>query len=1374
MGDWRFELLEWAGHGATSEVWKATDRLTGGLVALKVAEGEAGAAVLAREAERLACAASVLLPELVDVGRAPADAARVAGRPFVAMTWMPGHELAAAHAPNDAERRELACIVARDVGEALAHLHATGVAHGDVKPANVQLVGAGARLVDLGLASEAGAPLPAGGTPRYLPPEIWAGASAGDGRARDRFALGLVLAEIVSPELRQVQSLALAARAAKLPTPFDAWCGALLSPDPGARPRAAWIAAEGRRLLPATESADEVARRFEHAVRAAYLGSRRAQIDGAVRAGLAEVRVQGGPGDWLRHAIEMAQKARLLRGEANQASPIEVGEADALARARWLVALVGSSAASWPLASLAELTDARWAEVLAELARVKDPAAWTLSDLESAATTRTSTVTRAANFSSPIEVALALNGPHKRAAIEAVERGDFPALVLRRAAADALRRMGEAGRALALLEGDDDPSVHALRAETARRAGDRARAAAEARAGIDHDPRDDRAHAVLARIAIDGGKPHDALAALAGAPRSAAICEARVIALMAVGDRQQAEKELAAPDALATTEEARGRIAALVGYVAHLGGDDARANASYRTAVEHAERAEALVEEATYLSNLAGAAVNQGDIARALEASRRASLLWEHLGRPDNAANAILARAAAFSTAGAALEAISLGKEARERARALGDQRAEAWACWALTDVLPPGDAQAVEPARFALAAFDAAGIEEDRLRAMARVLRHAPGELDAARLAWGDALAAKGSTLVAARFEWWRARAEGFLLERGHGRAESAVLEICHLAARPAPIAARGPAFAAAARLAARLGDGNAVRLLSAAHAEAARTLVANVPAELRETAAGLEWVNSARTAEAPGVSAEQIADFETLVRALGQRDRLRPLLEQVLDSLILWTGVERGLLLLTAPNDRLAPRVARNLARADLQGEQLLLSHSLARRAVDLGEPVVAVDAAGEMPSVHASVQALKLRSVLAIPLIARGRSLGVVYLDDRMRRGAFGPKELAWVKLVASLAAVAIADARDQILLRRAARRAERATQALARELSRREAELDVIGRELSRAQGSAGTRFRYDAIVGKSAGMMEMLRLVDRVTVSMVPVLIIGESGSGKELVARAIHANGARGGKTFVGENCAAIPETLLESTLFGHARGAFTGADRARAGLFEVAHQGTLFLDEIGEMSLTMQSKLLRVLEESEVRPLGTERPRRVDVRVIAATHKNLEQMVREGKFREDLLYRLKVISLRVPPLRERADDVPLLVQHFIAKHAQGRKMKVSAGALACLRRYGWPGNVRQLENEIRRAIVLSDDVIEVEHLSTEVQRPSDATEEPVGLRVRPRVDALEAELVQAALLETRGNQTKAAEKLGLSRFGLQKMIKRLGIKAPS
>jgi transcriptional regulator with PAS, ATPase and Fis domain len=291
----------------------------------------------------------------------------------------------------------------------------------------------------------------------------------------------------------------------------------------------------------------------------------------------------------------------------------------------------------------------------------------------------------------------------------------------------------------------------------------------------------------------------------------------------------------------------------------------------------------------------------------------------------------------------------------------------------------------------------------------------------------------------------------------------------------------------------------------------------------------------------------------------------------------------------------------------------------------------------------------------------------------------------------------------------------------------------------------------------------------LKVVDRVTQSDVPVHLFGQSGSGKELIARAIHHNGHRAAHAFVGENCGAIPEGLLESALFGHVRGAFTGADRPRAGLFEVAHRGTLFLDEIGEMSLGMQTKLLRVLEDGDVRPVGSERSRKVDVRVIAATHRDLEAMVKARTFREDLYYRLAILPLRIPALADRADDVPLLVKFFLAKHGAA-KARVSPAAMDRLIGYAWPGNVRQLENEVRRALVLSDGTIGVEHLSPEIVGAPPAVRGD-GLDMRSRIDALELSLVHEALERTNGNQTRAAKLLGLSRFGLQKMIKRLGVR---
>jgi len=283
-----------------------------------------------------------------------------------------------------------------------------------------------------------------------------------------------------------------------------------------------------------------------------------------------------------------------------------------------------------------------------------------------------------------------------------------------------------------------------------------------------------------------------------------------------------------------------------------------------------------------------------------------------------------------------------------------------------------------------------------------------------------------------------------------------------------------------------------------------------------------------------------------------------------------------------------------------------------------------------------------------------------------------------------------------------------------------------------------------------------------------------VLLVGESGTGKELIARAMHANGPRSRRPFVSENCAAVPEPLLESTLFGHVRGAFTGASQTRAGLFEVADTGTLFLDEIGEMPLAMQSKLLRVLQDGEVRAVGSERTRRVNVRLIAATHRDLEAMVEKRTFREDLYYRLNVVTVRMPPLRERRGDIPLIVSHLMKKHTAGKKARFTKAAMDRIVSFGWPGNVRQLENEVRRALVLcsahegEEALIDVGDLSPDLLRTDSVRE--LGLDLRSRVDALEADLLREALTKTHGNQTKAAEILGLSRFGLQKMMRRLKV----
>jgi transcriptional regulator with GAF, ATPase, and Fis domain/serine/threonine protein kinase/tetratricopeptide (TPR) repeat protein len=1373
----RYRLREIVGSGATSQVWLADDATAERSVALKIARSPAHAQRLADEAERLLWIDSPALGALLGAGVLPdAVAARAKappGAPYLTLEWVDGAPLDVTAERSSAGRVALALAVAADVARALGDLHAAGSAHGDVKPDNilVRRVGRGrtahweAKLVDLGLSDAADTHLPRGGTPRYLAPEVFA-EGASDGRARDLWALGLTLAEIASQRVARARTPRDAIDVAALPEPLTVLIAPLLSAAPGARPSAQWVGRAALGALGRTEDAAAARDRRRRAVCRAYLAVRRTELLHAARSAVARVRVAGEPGRWVEDAVGRARDVARLRGALIDREPPELDELDELGRARWLVALVGSAATAWP--ALHDGSDADLAGRLLELAERAEPQSWSLADLE-----RRSQASRP-RAASAVELALALGAgcptPELLNATEArvLQNQADPALGL--ALARALRLGGQFGRALAVLSRVEGDAAQAEAAETLRRAGDASGALElleKMSSALDPEVRARRA-ATLGRIHVDRGAFQTALDVLGDAPETAATLEVRALAELALGTRGAAQRTLSRARLLAENDEERARVEAVQGYVAHAAGNVHGVLEAYSRAAEHAARAGAVLEEAVYLTGVAAAATDAGELAQALNAARRATLLFEHLDRPRDAARAALARASVYAIAGATSEARDAANEAIARARAAGDARCRGLAHLAIADALPLSDPLAVEHAERARTLLED-GTDDDALHVAARLFERG-GSVDVVKC---DASARDPARALDARLEWWSARARVEADRATPARPDVILAELAGLLTTRAPLAVRGRAAAAGAQLAARSGDGEGARRFSQAAGEAARQLVRHAPPALKVAIGALDWVARAEAPHDSEISPEQVSDVETLVRALGSRDRLRPLLDQVLDALVLWTGVERGLLLLRAPGERLVVRAARNLAKHDLSGVQLELSHSLAERALAERQPVVAVDATGELPEVHQSVHALKLRSVLAVPLIARGAALGVVYLDDRERRGAFGPRELAWVRLVATIAAAAIGDARDQLTLRRAARRARRAEARLGDMLARREAELGQAERELRRARDARDTRFAYDATVGQSGALLKMLRVVDRVTASEVPVLLVGESGSGKELVARAIHDNGPRRSKPFVSENCAAIPEPLLESTLFGHVRGAFTGASRGRAGLFEVAHEGTLFLDEIGEMSLAMQAKLLRVLEEGELRPVGSEGARRVSTRVIAATHRDLHAMAEAGTFRQDLLYRLDVISVRVPPLRERQGDVALLVRHFVDKYARGRPLEVEPAALRALEAYAWPGNVRQLQNEIRRAIVLTDDSIGLEHLSREV-RDLEVTETRGNvLDVKKRVDALEAELVKAALAQTDGNQTRAAELLGLSRFGLQKMMRRLAIGLP-
>ncbi|MCP4446883.1 MAG: GAF domain-containing protein [Myxococcales bacterium] len=502
-------------------------------------------------------------------------------------------------------------------------------------------------------------------------------------------------------------------------------------------------------------------------------------------------------------------------------------------------------------------------------------------------------------------------------------------------------------------------------------------------------------------------------------------------------------------------------------------------------------------------------------------------------------------------------------------------------------------------------------------------------------------------------------------------------------------------------------------------------------------------------------------------LSRRLNSEQRIEPLLDEIIDTAIELSRAERGFLLLRDSSGELQFRVARNMGREELDAREEL-STSIAERVASTGQVVMTVDAeADQRFGASLSVAALQLRSILAVPFRVKQRIHGTLYLDHRFRRSAFDDDAVEVVRELADIAAVAIENARlSRENLRKQGEIRELNLQ-LEERLQSTEVELQQTRARIAPARPGGA----FEGIVGQSKPMRDLLVVAERAAGCALSVVIFGESGTGKELLARAIHDGSSRCGGAFVPINCGAVPDNLLEAELFGYLRGAYTGADRGKRGLFEVADGGTLFLDEIADTSLSMQSKLLRALQEGEIRPLGAEQLRHVDIRVVCASNKDLWEEVLAGRFREDLYYRLKVLEMRIPALRERREDIPLLASHLLRRLCPGSVL--SPSALRRLRAHEWPGNVRELENELARASAMTSETeIHATHFSEAVQvLPSkDHDKAPEGFEIRPQVEALERRLVEAAMRETNNNQSKAAILLGLSRYGLQKKLQRYGI----
>jgi transcriptional regulator with GAF, ATPase, and Fis domain len=529
----------------------------------------------------------------------------------------------------------------------------------------------------------------------------------------------------------------------------------------------------------------------------------------------------------------------------------------------------------------------------------------------------------------------------------------------------------------------------------------------------------------------------------------------------------------------------------------------------------------------------------------------------------------------------------------------------------------------------------------------------------------------------------------------------------------------------------------------------------------------------------------------FLQIARALNEEQNLTRLLTQIVDSAIQMCGAERGFLILGTSGEH-SVEVARNFAQEEVLSPEFKISRTIANRVMATGVPELTTNAQEDDRFRDLqSVADLRLRSVLCIPIRSHGDVIGVLYVDNRLQQTVFQEREKALLLSLADHAGTAIMNARGveqlrgkQIELQQALDRVDQLNAALKGQLAEKTNELVQIREEISTQNLAHKSKYDYKQIVGSGRAMRTLFALLDKYIDADDPVLITGDSGTGKELVARAIHLHCRRSNKPFVSENCAALPESLLESELFGYVRGAFTGATTNKKGLLETADGGVLFLDEVGDMPLDLQAKLLRVLQEGEVRPLGSRETVKVDVRLICATNKNLEAMVREGSFREDLYYRLAVLPVHLPPLRDRKEDIPQLARRFLGdlQRETQTRVRISPDAMERVVQYSWPGNVRELQNEIRRASILSDGIILESHLSQHVREGksgpgagfADDGLVPAerGTTLPDMVRELETREIQKAFERAQSNKSRAAELLGLSRFALQRKLDKYALDA--
>ena len=548
--------------------------------------------------------------------------------------------------------------------------------------------------------------------------------------------------------------------------------------------------------------------------------------------------------------------------------------------------------------------------------------------------------------------------------------------------------------------------------------------------------------------------------------------------------------------------------------------------------------------------------------------------------------------------------------------------------------------------------------------------------------------------------------------------------------------------------------------------------------------------------TIGAPMPAEDRLIRIFEITRELASERDLDRLLTRVTDHAIALTAAERGFVLLAKSDGKLHAHAARDRSGELASEAHAQFSHSVAAKVVQTGEPVITESArTDDRLAKAASVHQLMIQAIACVPIRSAdpvAPVIGALYVETRGGGGVRFSDEISTLSAFADQAAIAIESAR---LIDENRSRAEElavanveleaARDKLAEALGRRTEQLATVRRDLKQVRAELRSHFGYAGLVGTSAPMRKLYAVIERIKDTDVPVLITGESGVGKEVVAKAVHASGPRAKKAFLGVNCGAIPENLLESELFGNVRGAFTGAERDRNGLFREADGGTLLLDEVGELPLKMQAALLRVLQEKCVRPVGAAKEEPVDVRVVAATNRDLQKMVEEGTFREDLFYRLHVIELPVPPLRARLDDLPPLIDHFMglfaARYRRERK-SVAREAVRTLTAFEWPGNVRQLEHVLLNAWLMSeghelttDDfelpgTVRASSIAPPSPRPIETAAKGSSARSRAEFKDAERERILAALASSNWNRVRAAKMIGLPRRTFYRRLKEFGI----